>query len=589
MTRSLRSRTLLLLLLLLLVVFVPLGILLSHHARSLAADAIAERTAVESRALAASGSAGSADWGDAARAILSPDSFVLILDVHGTTLYTNEDSPSQEQASAPEIRAALLTGQPARAVRSTSWSRAPVQLAAAPIRSGDAITGVVRVSAPRDALSAAARAAALRVALFGLVLAAALAVGAWRLGTLIQRTSDHLSTVAHRVAAGALEERAGMPTFAEAEGLTRAVNDMAHSLALQVRQSLRERDTRSAILNSMADGLLAIDRDGAVVLANAAAQALFPGGPDGITGQRFMTVVRDHDIQRLVRTALDTGRRQAALVGQAPELKRLHVSATPLPDHAGLSAIVLFQDQSELHRLESVRREFVTNVSHELRTPLASIKAAVETLQGGASQDPVAGPDFLQRIGVEVDHLVALVQRLLNLSRLETGRVQFDFAALDLSLVLAEAVNRLRPQAERLSITLTLDIPPGLPPSWADRAALHEIVLNLLSNAIKFTSPGGTISVSARQDAGMLEIAVSDSGKGIAPEDLPHIFERFYKADRSRSSPGAGLGLSLARHIVLGHGGRAWAESPPGHGATFRFTLPQAPASAPATKTPQPS
>lgn len=213
----------------------------------------------------------------------------------------------------------------------------------------------------------------------------------------------------------------------------------------------------------------------------------------------------------------------------------------------------------------------------------------METLQAGASGDPDAGPEFLQRIGIEVDHLTALVQQLLNLSRLETGRVQFDVAPLDLSRVLPEALNRLRPQAQRQRIALSLSLPSGLPPTWADLAALHEILLNLVDNAIKFTPPGGTIAVTARQDAGMLEIAVADSGKGISPEDLPHVFERFYKADRSRSSPGAGLGLSLTRHIVLGHGGRIWVESQPGRGATFRFTLPQAPPAAPESTRPQPS
>lgn len=595
MTRSLRWRTLTLLLVLLLAVFLPLGVLASRHARTLAAGAITDRASSEARALAHAGStaiaggtalnpAGSMDWVSASsRAILSPGAFILVVDTRGLVLFTNEPSSTQAQAAAPEIVAAL-NGLPSRAVRATAWSRDPVQLAAAPIRAGDAILGVVRVSAPRDAAGHAARLAALRVAGFGLALAAVLAACLWWLSARILRASDYLASIARRVAAGALEERAGMPAFAEAEGLTRAVNDMAHSLALQVRQGLRERDTLSAILNSMADGLLAIDPGGMVVLANATAQELFPGG---ITGRRFMAVVRDHEMQRLLRTALETGRRQSSFVDQGPDLKHLHISATPLHDSAGLSAIVLLQDQTELRRLEAVRRDFVTNVSHELRTPLASIKAAVETLQGGASRDPQAGPEFLQRIGVEVDHLTALVQQLLNLSRLETGRVQFDFAPLDLSLVLAEALNRLQPQAQRQRVALSLNVPSGLPPAWADPAALHEILLNLVDNAIKFTPPGGNISVAARQDAGMLEIAVADSGKGIAPQDLPHIFERFYKADRSRSSPGAGLGLSLTRHIILGHGGRVWVESQPGYGATFRFTLQHAPPAAPERKRPQ--
>jgi two-component system phosphate regulon sensor histidine kinase PhoR len=236
--------------------------------------------------------------------------------------------------------------------------------------------------------------------------------------------------------------------------------------------------------------------------------------------------------------------------------------------------IVVVRDVSELRRLEAVRREFVANVSHELRTPLASIRALVETLEAGAIDDPEVSGDFLGRVVGEVDKLTLLVDELLDLARLESGRIGLRLEAVAPDTLIATGVNRLRPQVERAQLHLEVEVDAHLPGVRVDRARIEQVLLNLIHNAIKFTNPGGTIRVTADRAAGMLAVTVSDTGVGIARSELPRVFERFFKSDKARRSGGTGLGLAIAKHIVQAHGGTITAESELGVGSAFTFTVP---------------
>jgi two-component system phosphate regulon sensor histidine kinase PhoR len=228
-----------------------------------------------------------------------------------------------------------------------------------------------------------------------------------------------------------------------------------------------------------------------------------------------------------------------------------------------------------------VRREFVANVSHELRTPLASLKALVETLEEGALDDPPAAREFLAHMHVEVDSLAHLVQELLELSRIESGQVSLRLETVPAGALAEEVERRMRRQAERAGLELTLDVDSSAPPVQADPARVVQVLINLVQNAIKFTPRGGRVEVRVRDATEGVRYEVADTGIGIAAEDLPRLFERFFKVDRSRATGGTGLGLAIAKHVVQLHGGRVWAESPgEGRGATFVFTLPAAPAAA---------
>jgi two-component system phosphate regulon sensor histidine kinase PhoR len=218
----------------------------------------------------------------------------------------------------------------------------------------------------------------------------------------------------------------------------------------------------------------------------------------------------------------------------------------------------------------------VANVSHELRTPIAALKALVETLEEGALDDPPAARDFLRRIHVEVDGLAQLVAELLELSRVESGRAQLTLEAVEPDDLVRSAAERLRPQAERLGIGLTWDATADLTPVLADRTRVEHVLLALIHNAVKFTPPGGTVQARVQADGAFARFSVADTGAGILAEDLPRIFERFYKVDRARAAAGTGLGLAIAKHVVQALGGEIWAESEVGQGTTVHFTLPTA-------------
>jgi two-component system phosphate regulon sensor histidine kinase PhoR len=237
-------------------------------------------------------------------------------------------------------------------------------------------------------------------------------------------------------------------------------------------------------------------------------------------------------------------------------------------------SLVVLRDITDVKRLEQARRDFVANVSHELRTPLASVKAVVETLQGGALEDEVVAREFLARADAEVDRLVLIVEELLELSRLESGQAPLKREPVEMGRVLADAVERVRPRAERQGLAVTLDIAPGLPPVTGDAERLERAILNLLDNAVKFTPEGGSVGTRAWLENDAVHVEVKDTGVGIAREDLSRVFERFYKGAAGRGYGGTGLGLAIVKHVIEAHGGSVSADSREGQGSTFRFSIP---------------
>jgi two-component system phosphate regulon sensor histidine kinase PhoR len=231
---------------------------------------------------------------------------------------------------------------------------------------------------------------------------------------------------------------------------------------------------------------------------------------------------------------------------------------------------------TELRQTERLRRELTANVSHELRTPLTSIKGFAETLLDGAMADEVTCRRFLSIIDGETDRLVKLVDDLLDLSLLESKRLTLELKPVDVSVLVAHTVDKLRPLAATQRLTLQQSGPSGIVVA-ADADRLAQVLTNLVDNALKYTPEGGRVDVQVAAVNGEVEVLVNDSGRGIGPEDLPHVFERFYRADRSRTrgSGGTGLGLAIAKHIVEAHGGRISVSSQPNEGTTFKVTLPR--------------
>jgi two-component system, OmpR family, phosphate regulon sensor histidine kinase PhoR len=385
-----------------------------------------------------------------------------------------------------------------------------------------------------------------------------------------------LTRIAERLAKGEMNARImHIGPNDEVAKLSHTFNYMADQLRDKVAILAEERSQLSAVLKNMADGAIITDEVGKVILINPSAARLLETTPEKALGRSFAQVVYYHQLIKLWRQCQVTNEEQTQAVEAAHQGFFIQAIISPLRETDKQRFLIILQDLTRVRRLETVRRDFISNISHELRTPLASLKVVVETLQDGAIEDPPAAKRFLHHIETEVNVLAQMVQELLELSRIESGRAPPNIQPTSVQALLQTPVERLHPQAERAGLCLTLTLPEHLPLVQADSEQMRQVVTNLIHNAIKFTPPGGTITASAEVRApDEVLISVHDTGVGIPEQDLPRIFERFYKADRARSGGGTGLGLAIAKHVVQRHQGRIWAESVEGIGSTFYFTLP---------------
>ncbi len=341
-------------------------------------------------------------------------------------------------------------------------------------------------------------------------------------------------------------------------------------------EQARARQAQLATLfDHLSDGVVLVDPEGNVVGLNRTARSLLAGARDGAIGRPYPEVLRDYELNELVSQAL---REQLPLPGRFVELGRprrtVQAQASVLHGADRPLVTLVLRDITELRRTEMIRRDFVANVSHDLRTPLAALQALVDTLLDGALADREVAEDFLRRIATEVDHLTRLVNQLLELTKAESGQLQLARVPTDLAELARVTLRRFEPRAAAKAITLDLHAAPDLPLASCDPDRIGQVLSNLLDNALKFTPEGGRITVELSHQADELVVRVQDTGPGIPSEELDRIFERFFKGDRARTSSGSGLGLAIVKHLVQLHGGRVWAESPPGGGAVVSFTLP---------------
>ena len=347
----------------------------------------------------------------------------------------------------------------------------------------------------------------------------------------------------------------------------------------QQQVSLDAKAQQQVLFNSMLEGLLLLDRNRKIYLANRAFKNLF-GLKIELRGKTIMEALRVHELDELVKRVEAEGQVFEHEL-KLPEFSErwLQVNAAVISNSAGEreGTILVFHDLTRLKQLERQREEFVANVSHELRTPLSLIKGYVETLLDGARNNPEVAERFLQIIERNTNRLDLLIQDLLAISALESGKMKLELQPVELRTLVEKVFNDLHSRAENRSIKLVNELPAMT--ANADVNRVDQVLANLVDNAIKYGRAQGTVTVGGEKtDAGKLEIFVRDDGPGIPPEALDRVFERFYRVDkaRSRDQGGTGLGLSIVKHIVQSHGGEVWAKSELGKGTTFFFTLPAA-------------
>lgn len=472
----------------------------------------------------------------------------------------------------PEVRLALQSGV-GSSVRFSHTVGYDMLYTAVLIPSQKSPVAIVRLAMPLTMVQESVQrlrnvllSASLVVTLLAVLLAA------WIAGRAA-RPIMQLTRAVRSMAGGEPLGSPGTPSYDEVDQLTQSFNAMTVRMNEQFAALETERGKLAAVLDKMTDGVLIVSEQGTVLLANPAAEKMFLLSPGKAAGQPLAAVLRHHQPYEMWQQCQESGQVQLKTFDLNNRLS-LQGLATSLEQALPGSIMLLFQDITRQVQIEAMRRDFISNVSHELRTPLAAIKALSETLRDSALEDPPAARRFLDQMETEVDALHLMVAELLELSRIESGRVPLQRVPNRPIDIIQPAYDRMCLQAERANLALEVACSETMPLVLADASRLQQVVVNLVHNAIKFTPAGGHVVIGAEPADKMVRFWVRDTGEGIAAEDLPRIFERFYKADRARSTSGTGLGLAIARHLVEAHGGKIWAVSEIGKGSTFTFTIP---------------
>ena len=584
MLRSIRWRIALPYIILILITMLGLGIYLTNFVRQVYLNDIESQLAVETRLVSNELIAFMRDGVDydTLNSLVQQmgdltGARVTIIGLDGVVIGESmEDRLTMDNhLNRPEVIQALAQGQGTSIRHSDSTGMDMLYYATRMEIDGEPIV-IVRLALPLIAVDN--KIAGLQLTLIGVTLAVTLF--ALLLTILIAsqttRSIRKLTQAADRMASGDLDTPIVISTDDDVGRLSIALNRMATQLRNEVDALRTERSKLSAILSQMTDGLVMVGQDGKIGLINPAAEEMFSTTHELAIGNYLAGSLQQHQVVELWYRTRESGNLESTTFEVSSKRIYLQGIAVQLEQELSGNTLLLFQNLTRQRYLETVRQDFISNISHELRTPLAALKALTETLEETALEDPPAARRFLQRMETEVDSLSLMVSELLELSRIESGRVPLNFKPTKPCDIVNPAVERLSLQAERAGLILIKHCTDNLPLIKADPVRLEQVMVNLLHNAIKFTPSGGQIDIIVflREDG--VIFSVRDTGIGISQHDLPRIFERFYKVDRARSGGGTGLGLAISRHLVEAHDGLIWADSEEGVGSTFSFSIPLA-------------
>jgi len=503
----------------------------------------------------------------------------------GQVVGDSETSPLEMEHHSGRKReeiAAALAGETGCSVRpSPTLQQDMYMYVAIPLREGDRVIGVLRTSLPVTEIDQALRKIQWRIVAGGLVVALLVAAISLFISRRISRPLEQLKLGAERFAQGDLAHRLAPADSYEIGALAETMNQMASQLDDRIRTAVAERNEREAILSSMIEGVLAVDLHQRLISINQAGARLIGVDPKTALGRNLKEVTRSVELHELVAGVLSTQQpTEQEIVLYELEERFLQALGTVLRSATSeaIGVLVVLHDVTRIKRLEHVRRDFVANVSHELKTPITSIKGFVETLLEGALEQPDDARRFLQIISVQADRLGAIIEDLLELSRIERDAEKHEIALAEgpIAPVLAAAVEVCRIKAGEKDVRIEVACEDDLR-AVVNPPLLEQAVVNLLDNAVKFSPAGQAVRVEATRTETGVVIRVRDRGCGISGEHLPRIFERFYRVDKARSRKlgGTGLGLAIVKHVAAAHGGRATVESAPGEGSTFSIHLPR--------------
>ena len=494
---------------------------------------------------------------------------ITVIGTDGRVLADSEKEPRdmENHLFRPEIQASLR-GETQMSIRPSSTLRADMMYMSIPLRNEGRIVGALRLSLFMKDIEALL--AALRRDLFGVVGAVTLIafILAYFLTRSVTGPVREVIDASKRVAAGDFAVAVSERRSGEFRDFARGFNVMTGRLKSMFGEIRVQNEEIQSILASIREGLCVLDRDARIVLCNTSFRRI--AGSDAPEGRHFWEVVRSSSVAEVVRKAREGGTESTAevVIGE----RAFFCSVSRLA--AAERLVVTLHDVTEFRALEKTKRDFVVNVSHELKTPLTAIKGFVETMEPRAEEE---NRPYLEIIRRNTDRLIAIVEDLLVLSELEARGTKLERTRVDVRPIAENILKLFEKRASEKSVAITLEAPAGLPGIMADPVQIEGLLLNLVDNAVKYTERG-SVKVRLNAGEGRFLIEVADTGVGIDAEHQPHVFERFYVADKSRSKKlgGTGLGLAIVKHIALAHQGSVSLKSRLGEGTTFSVSLPLA-------------
>jgi two-component system phosphate regulon sensor histidine kinase PhoR len=505
------------------------------------------------------------------------DSRITIIAPDGTVLGDSIEDPAtmENHAIRPEVKDALATGI-GESTRYSTTLKEQMMYVAVTVSNQGGVVGIARVALPLTTVEDSVNHVTRIVILATIIVTVLSVLAAWIIARTMTRPIRQLTRASRGIAAGQFGQKITIATKDEIGQLAQSFNEMSANLKTTVDTMSTEKNKLDSILANMVDGVIMTDADGSIILANKTAGAIFSFKEESVTGKPVIEVIHDHEVDETLKLCLKTGKEQTVQFESGIARRFLRAIVVPLQNQERLSgALILLQDLTELKNMQTMRRDLIGNISHELRTPIAGIKAMAETLLNGAIDDKKTARDFLSRIQSEADRLTQMVAELTQLSRIESGQAELTKEQVNLNALVDEVLAEMNPLAERQHVTLTKELSPDLPLIQADKDRIRQTMINLVHNAIKFNRPVGRVTIFTNYDEKSVFVSVIDTGIGISRDDLPHVFERFYKADKARTGGGSGLGLAIAKHTIQAHGGDISAQSEEDKGSTFIFNLPR--------------
>ena len=500
----------------------------------------------------------------------------------GKVIGDSEEDPEKmnNHKNRPEILTAL-DGKVGSAIRASETLRIKMMYVALPIFIEDRLNAVTRVSIPLTAITKTIGVVQSRVMLVGLFIAILASVISLFMSRRISRPIEEMKKGAVKFAQGELSHRLHEPSISELANLAAVMNQTAFQLEDRIATVKNQKNEFEAVLSSMTEGVVGVDRDQKIITINRAALMMLGAGPVIAVRKSIHEVSRNATLHKLIEDTIESGEHKQEDVSffQNDNEKVLNIKCTALKNSVekNIGVLIVLNDVTQLRRLENMRRDFAANVSHEIKTPLTAIKGFVETLRFGGADNPEDADRFLTIIDKHVDRLTAIIDDLMQLSRIEQKDEisQIDRSSHKIVDLIQSSIQHCSGIARdrNIDVTYTCDKDLTAP---VDRTLMEQAAVNLLDNAIKYSEENSEVSIHAELIGDRIHIHFQDHGIGIEEKHHARLFERFYRADKARSRKlgGTGLGLAIVKHIALAHGGDVAVQSKSGQGSRFTISIP---------------